>query len=157
MTNKSKQLGTAGETGVVRYLRTDGFPHAERRALAGSYDLGDITGTPGVCWEVKSGKAAEACTPSDLAEWVRQTVEEKANSRSDVAVLVTKRKACSPASAGLWWAWMPVSQCATLAGCAKRWRAPDPWVRMTLTEAVALLRHGGYGTALTYTEGKVAA
>lgn len=49
MTNRPKAIGTAAETAVVRYLAAHGFPAAERRALHGATDLGDITGTPGLC------------------------------------------------------------------------------------------------------------
>ena len=36
MTNRSKAIGTAAETAVVRYLAAHGFPAAERRALHGA-------------------------------------------------------------------------------------------------------------------------
>ena len=49
MTNRPKAIGTAAETAVVRYLAAHGFPAAERRALHGATDLGDITGTPRSC------------------------------------------------------------------------------------------------------------
>ena len=34
MVNKPKRIGTAAETAVTRYARTNGFELAERRALA---------------------------------------------------------------------------------------------------------------------------
>src|SRR5690606_4660297 len=52
---KPRDTGTRAETAVVRYRRDHGWPHAERRALRGNQDAGDITGTPGVCWSVKAG------------------------------------------------------------------------------------------------------
>ena len=58
MTNRPKAIGTAAETAVVRYLAAHGFPAAERRALHGATDLGDITGTPQIVWE-------RATTPPD--------------------------------------------------------------------------------------------
>jgi hypothetical protein len=56
MTNRSKNIGTAAETAVVKAARAYGFPGAERRALHGSTDLGDILLCPGVIVEVKAGK-----------------------------------------------------------------------------------------------------
>ena len=45
MVNRSKNIGTAGETAVVRYLRDcGGWPNAERRALAGSERVPSATG-----------------------------------------------------------------------------------------------------------------
>ena len=45
MVNKPKILGTQWETDVVRYLQAHGAPLAERRALSGPVDKGDIAGT----------------------------------------------------------------------------------------------------------------
>ena len=44
--SKAKQKGTLAESALVKFLQSAGFPNAERRALAGINDLGDITGTP---------------------------------------------------------------------------------------------------------------
>ncbi len=54
--SKSKQKGTAAETAVVKYLKANGFPKAERRALQGSLDKGDISGIDDVVLEVKDHK-----------------------------------------------------------------------------------------------------
>jgi hypothetical protein len=45
---RSKDKGTAAESLVVKYLQSTYWPHAERRALSGGLDKGDITGTPGL-------------------------------------------------------------------------------------------------------------
>jgi hypothetical protein len=42
--SKAKAKGTSAETAVVKFLIDNGFPYAERRALNGALDLGDITG-----------------------------------------------------------------------------------------------------------------
>jgi hypothetical protein len=52
--NRSKAKGTAAETAVVGYLR-QWFPRAERRALHGAQDRGDIAGVPRAAVEVKAG------------------------------------------------------------------------------------------------------
>ena len=44
--SKAKAKGTAAETALVKYLRDHGFPGAERRAMTGEFDQGDVTGTP---------------------------------------------------------------------------------------------------------------
>jgi hypothetical protein len=54
--NKSKIKGTAYETAVVRHLNDNGFPYAERRALAGNLDKGDIAGIPSVVMEWLHGR-----------------------------------------------------------------------------------------------------
>jgi Holliday junction resolvase len=66
MTNKPKQKGTAAETAVVRYLRANGFPQADRAALHGSQDTGDITGIPDTVIEVKN------CKQLQLNQWLEE-------------------------------------------------------------------------------------
>ena len=46
--NTSRRKGTAWESALVDYLIGKGWPHAERRALNGCNDKGDIAGLPGV-------------------------------------------------------------------------------------------------------------
>ena len=85
--SRSKNVGTAAETAVVTYLRNHGFPHAERRALAGTHDLGDITGTPGIVWEIKSIINGRGAYPS----WMRETETERLNAgNADLGILVVK-------------------------------------------------------------------
>ena len=86
MSNPSKQRGTAWETAIVRTLRVNGFPNAERRALAGTHDLGDVTGIPGVVIEAKRQKQLA------LAAWVDEAVVEGINAEADVAAVWAHRK-----------------------------------------------------------------
>lgn len=155
---RPKDIGTAAETAVVRYLRGAGFPHAERRALRGNQDAGDITGTPGVCWEVKGGTAAKLASDAQVQDWLDDTSKEKAaaGAGADVAVLVLQRKGIGTANAGRWWALMPGWQYEALSGSGRRtdglgglasWSFGDRGpLRMHLAQACALLRYAGYGT-----------
>lgn len=68
--NPSKERGTRAEVAVVQALRDHGYPQAERRALAGKFDRGDVTGIPGVVVEVKD------CQRMALAEWVDEAIRE---------------------------------------------------------------------------------
>lgn len=83
--SKARAKGTSFETLVTRYLQENGFPYAERKALTGQFDEGDITGTPGVVWECKNHKTLK------LSEWLRETVVETVNAKADYGVLVAKR------------------------------------------------------------------
>jgi hypothetical protein len=102
MVNKPRQKGTAAETAVVRYLAKHGFPHAERRPLHGAYDLGDITGTPCLAWEVKNHKKYEFGT------WMAETEIERTNARADHGILVVKPNGIGLDSAGDWWCVVPL-------------------------------------------------
>lgn len=63
--------GTRWENAVVCALHDAGFVHAERRALRGAADRGDITGIPGLVIEAKNHRRAE------LAQWVDEAAAER--------------------------------------------------------------------------------
>lgn len=143
MKRRAKDIGTHTETAVVRFLRDNGYPHAERRAQHGSTDLGDVTGTPGICWEIKGGTAAKTASDGQVALWLAETETERINSGADVGVLVLARSGIGPANAGRWWAVTPGRALGL---------ATDDCVRIHLAAATRLLRRAGYGTPLD-TEG----
>lgn len=92
MVNRSRAKGTAYETEIVNYLRSKGWVHAERRALGGSNDRGDITGIVGVCIECKAAKT------HDLPGWLNQLEQETANSGADIGLLFIRRRGTSDRS-----------------------------------------------------------
>lgn len=98
---RPKDIGTRAETAVVKYLRDHGFPHAERRALAGALDKGDITGTPGIVWEVKGGEAAKTASDGQILKWLEETDREAENAGTLYGVLIVQR---SRKATGSWWA-----------------------------------------------------
>lgn len=147
--NRSKQRGTAAETAVVRYLAANGFPHAERRALRGNLDAGDVTGCPGLCVEIKGGDAARFASDGLIAAWMRELAAEVGNAGADVGLLVVQRAGVGPANAGRWWAWMPAFQVAGLMALSLVDARVTFPVRMLLADAVALLRAAGYGQPAT--------
>lgn len=84
--SKSKAKGTAWERRVVDYLATHGFPWAERRALEGTNDRGDVAGIPGVVLELKNAKRVE------LAAWMDEMIVEKRNARASIGAVVFPRR-----------------------------------------------------------------
>lgn len=82
----SKRKGTAAETAIVNYLRAMGFIHAERRALNGTLDRGDIAGIPAVVIEAKN------CARQELAAWVTEAEAERDNDRASLGVVWHKRR-----------------------------------------------------------------
>lgn len=144
--SRSRKIGTATETAVVRTLRTHGFPYAERRALHGTHDLGDLTGTPGICWEIKGGNAAKTASDKQIAEWLAETERERINSGADIGVLVLQRAGIGPANAHRWWAIVPLGVLLTLHApdTPRDMRATYP-VRLHLGDLCRLLCDAGYG------------
>jgi len=79
--SRQRRKGTATETAVVRYLQANGWPHAERRALHGAADKGDIAGLP-IAIEVK------AVTRPAYQAWLREAETEAANAGTPTGVVV---------------------------------------------------------------------
>lgn len=82
----AKRKGTAAETAIVTYLRSIGFIHAERRALNGTQDRGDIAGIPAVVIEAKN------CARQELAAWVGEAETERDNDGASLGVVWHKRR-----------------------------------------------------------------
>lgn len=103
----SHAKGTKAESDVVTYLK-EFWPYAERRALQGTRDRGDIAGVPGVVWEVKSGSRLE------IPRWLAETDAEKANDGADFGVLVIKPKGVGSTRTANWWAITELGEMARL-------------------------------------------
>jgi hypothetical protein len=104
MTNKPAAKGRLVENGLVSLLQASGWPYAERRRLTGVLDKGDVTGTPGICWEAKY--AGSRC---DWWAWMRETVTEQKNAGAAVGVLVVKPPAVGVVNTGRWYAAVPTA------------------------------------------------
>ena len=114
----ARQKGTLAETAFVKFLIANGFPHAERRALHGTEDKGDITGTVGLAWELKNHKTYS------IPGWLKETKVEASNAKADYGLLVVKPNRIGVDNVADWWVILPAS------------------------DAVALLREAGYGDPL---------
>lgn len=102
--NPSKKIGTATETAIKDAAHRNGFPLADRLALSGALDRGDVLLAPGLMVEAKGGKQAEKASRGQIMEWLVETETERQNARADLAFLVTKRKGVSAKRAELWFA-----------------------------------------------------
>ncbi len=155
--SRSKAIGTSqGETPFVNWAKENGFPFARRLALSGSTDEGDVLLDPvanDVIVEVKAGKVAERSEPAWLADAMSQLDAEAANFGARRAFLVTKRKGYGEKRVGEWWAWVRLNvpneypddePGYSLFSRPRSGRATFP-VRMTVAQAVGLLRNEGYG------------
>ena len=149
--SRSKQIGTDAEGGVVDFLKKHGWPYAERRILSGVHDKGDVTGTPGICWEVKSGAAAENASDGQVAAWLLETERERVNANAAIGILVMKRKRIGRARAGEWWAILDGGVFADLIYERHDGEQYEPIgipVRVHLSAVVQLLRDAGWGEPL---------
>jgi hypothetical protein len=125
MVNKPKNKGTAGESAVVAYLRTAGFPYAERLALQGGKDRGDITGIPGIVIEVKAVQEYAFNT------WLREARVERDNAGADFGIVVATPRMFGSKRTGYWYALMYAYDYLALLSQAAKYSATDlnVWTR----------------------------
>lgn len=148
MTNPSKAIGTAAETALVRYLRVNGWGNAERRALHGNTDLGDVTGCPLLVFECKAGKQAHRPGDALMKSWLAQAEQERLNAGADIGILVIKTSGAADPSR--WLAVLPADAlCYLITG--EQPTAAYPPVRMLLRHLLPMLRRAGYGDRLEAT------
>ena len=104
--SKAKQKGTAAESAVVKFLQENGFIYAERRALHGTVDKGDITGCGPIVFEVKDHAKLT------LSEWIKELEVEITNAKASTGSVVAKRR--GKGNAGEWYAIMPFARLVAL-------------------------------------------
>jgi hypothetical protein len=100
VSTKSKAKGTRAETDAVKYLK-EYFPRAERRALSGNKDKGDIANIPKFAGEIKADKS------NKLHAWQLETLEEMENAGEPNCFLVVKVPYKNVAK---WDFWIPAYQ-----------------------------------------------
>ena len=141
---KPKALGTEWETDVVRYTKTQlGDERIERRALHGSKDMGDIHGLfahghEGII-ECKRDRDMGAAA---LAEYQRQTLDERENADADFALLVVKNFNHSVGEAFCWVTLRDLARIALPLMVNDGWldAADETWVCLPYSTACALMR-----------------
>jgi hypothetical protein len=94
MTNRSKAKGTSWESALVQYLQQCGWVRAERRALAGNADKGDVLGLSG--WVIEAKNAARV----ELAEWAKELQAEIRNAGAAHGAVWVKRRGKASAADG---------------------------------------------------------
>jgi len=109
LSNPQRRKGTAAEATVVAHLR-NWWPDAERRALHGSTDLGDVV-LPrdlDLTIEIKNQRTYQ------LPAWFKQMQTEQANAGTSRGLLVIKPNGVGVSNIGNWWAVMSLDQAIDL-------------------------------------------
>lgn len=86
MTNRPRVKGTKWETACIHALKRAGWFHAERRALHGNVDKGDLAGLPGIVAEMKD------CKSLTFGPWLKEAHQERDNAGADIGVVWAKRR-----------------------------------------------------------------
>lgn len=153
MSKKDTDVGKDTEQRVARWLRGNGFPHAERTVRTGYRvtgrqlaDAGDIDGTPGITWQVKSLRPATRAE-REVPGWLLETDAQRAATGASVGLLVVRRWGTT--DVGRWWAYINASDLFGVAdgfaGAALNPGVIMP-VRLELRHMVTLLRGWGWGS-----------
>lgn len=144
----NRRKGADAERAVARWLRANGFPGAER-AVRAAYvgsdrvipDPGDLTGTPGIVWQVKD------CRREQISTWLYETEKQRVDARADHGMLIQRRP--GKADVGKWWCWLPLAKLLDLAAeehlFGDKELGEHP-VRLELGDVARLLRIRAYGT-----------
>ena len=101
MSSAAKRKGSGAERDVVAWLKTNGYPYADRRLAGATLDKGDVSGIPGVTIEIKNH------AKMDLAGRVGELETEMKNDNAWTGVVIHKRK--GKGDVGQWYATMPAS------------------------------------------------
>lgn len=147
----SRRKGADAEMQLAKYLTTMGWPEARRAVATGwrtpgreNPDPGDITGTPGLVWQVKY-----VADMSDLQiqDAMNEAEGQAISSGADFGFLVQRRAGKS--SPGDWWVWLSASELAVLVTSqVLTWahvsNDQQP-VRMLVKDLVPLLTRNAYG------------
>ena len=143
--SRPRDIGTKAETAVVRAAQSRGFPHAERRALRGRNDVGDILLCPGVIVEVKGGDMARKASDNLVASWLAETERERINANAEHAFLVVQRAGVGPRNAHHWRAYWTAGEWARLLGHEVPVAVAGATIRTSLESSLAALVANGWG------------
>lgn len=139
--------GKTAERDLCKWLRSNGFPGAERAVRTGfrvadrtSADPGDITGTPGIVWSVKDATVERHLEWRAELDAMLQGIDV-----DNLGLIVHKRR--GHANPGLWWCWIGIVDLTAVLPGAIPFYGPH-WFRATVDEVVDLLRGAGYGTPM---------
>lgn len=145
----SQRKGKEYEQRLARYLVEQGWPDAKRSVRSGwsnsrseSQDEGDITGTPGLCFQLKAGDV-ELVPGAGLDRIYRETV---AQARDRLPLIVNRR--VGVADPGGWFAWLSSASYASVVLGVPGWLAQAVgdddgggyFVRVQLGDIVTRLR-----------------
>lgn len=135
----ARTKGAQAERDLAQFLRRWGWESAERVEKTGYRtaervyaDQGDVTGVPGVRFQVKyySGSPSDA----QIDEWLSQTQDQAAHAGERLGVLVVRRH--GKTDPGRWWAWLTVSGLAEIMDSPNQGFRP---VCMRLEDLAAVL------------------
>lgn len=148
----NRNRGNLAERAVAKYLRLNGFPHAERAVRTGFTttnrtvaDPGDITGCLCMVISVKDAQVER------LTQWLTEldAMDDREVPAGDEPARLLVHKRPGHADPSRWWCWMRAHTFTDLFNTETAFVFP---VRVELGDAVMALRAAGYGERIEGTE-----
>lgn len=116
--SKERRKGSAFEQQTVDYLaRVLEDRRIERRTMGGTNDRGDVSGV-----FIRGRRAViecKNCKRMELAQWLDEAEEERANDDAEFAIVVHKRRGCGEKSFGGNYATMSLETLAAIIAGAR--------------------------------------
>ena len=144
MVNRPKQIGTKAETATLKRVKRF-FPRADRAALHGADDIGDLLNTGIFCFEVKGGDAAriaaQSSTSREIDRWYAEARREAKAAGALIPVLVVQRRGVNYPDAGRWWAILSAADFAWIMGA--RGHENPSLVRIELDDLLEIIGDQG--------------
>jgi hypothetical protein len=103
MVRRPQDKGREAENFAVSFLKERGWPYMERKRLRGAKDEGDLTGAPGLMFEIKY---LGARVSPRMAAWMKQVQVQTEHANADFGVLIVKPPNVGGRNAGKFWAVM---------------------------------------------------
>lgn len=145
------RAGKETERAVVRWLRGNGFPGADRTRRTGGRsgprewgDEGDVGLCPGVIAQVKRCQNTSRAE-RNVNQWMRDTRQQTTAAGAELGLLVVRRT--GTADVAEWWCFVTVADLCLLAADHTPYPGvADATVRLQMGDAALLLRAAGWGT-----------
>lgn len=145
MVNRPKAIGTKAESATLKVVKRY-FPDADRAALHGASDIGDLMNTGDFCFEVKGGQAAKdavnASQSVQITKWLAETERERKLAGRRFGVLVVQRGGVNYPDADRWWAIVTAAALADIMGAPGHQNSAP--VRLELGTLLDILADQGY-------------
>lgn len=104
--SKMKAMGTSHETSIKSWLRSNGWPYADRKVLSGANDEGDLRLSERIPFVIEAKTAKSTTDRASLGTFVKELKVEVENASADGGAVVFKKKGTT--DVGEYYAIMPV-------------------------------------------------
>lgn len=148
--SRAKEKGTAFETQCARYLSRElDEDTIERRALHGAHDMGDLYGIRAHGLEgIAECKSHKRVTPSLVAKWREETLDERDNADADFALLMIHTAGAGEANFGRTRVDVTLRDLSRVGSLGCRGAGSDGlWLTLDASTACALMRGDHLGGA----------